>query len=215
MICFYKERLATWEATRYRALAARLNYLAADRPDLQYAVKCACQCMSDPTWGGWKQLKRIGRYLRGQPRLVMHYPWQKETKDVTVYSDSDWAGCKETAKSTSGGVVMQGRHLLKSWSSTQRTVALSSGEAELTAMVKATCEGLGVRSLLREWGQEVALEVYGDSNGALGIVKRRGAGKLRHMRIGNLWLQDMREQEEVSFQKILGRETRPMGELRE
>ena len=64
--------------------------------------------------------------------------------------------------------------MLKSWSSTQRTVALSSGEAELTAMVRATSEGLGVRSLWKEWGQEVALEVYGDSNAALGIVKRRG-----------------------------------------
>ena len=99
---------------------------------------------------------------------------------------------------------MRGCHLLKSWSSTQRTVALSSGEAELTAMVKATCEGIGVRSLLGEWGQTVALEVYGDSNAALGIVKRRGAGKLRHVRIGNLWLQDMKEQEEVGFRKVPG-----------
>ena len=97
--------------------------------------------------------------------------------------------------------------MLKSWSSTQRTVALSSGDAELTAIVKATSEGLGIRSLWREWGQEVALEVYGDSNAALGIVKRRGAGKLRHVRIGNLWVQDMREQEGVAFRKVSGKRT--------
>ena len=101
--------------------------------------------------------------------------------------------------------MTRGKHLLKSWSSTQRTVALSSGEAELTAMVKGTSEGLGVRSLWREWGQEVALEVYGDSNAALGIVKRKGAGKLRHVRIGNLWIQDMKEQEGVCFRKVLGK----------
>ena len=169
-----EDRLAAWEATRYRALAARLNYLAADRPDIQFAVKCTCQCMSDPTRGGWKKVKRIGRYLRGRPRLVLHYPWQKEADTITVFSDSDWAGCRSTGKSPSGGIIVRGRHMLKSWSSTQRTVALSSGEAELTAMVRATSEGLGVRSLWKEWGQEVALEVYGDSNAALGIVKRRG-----------------------------------------
>ena len=137
--------------------------------------------------------------------MIIHYPWQPEVGELTAYSDSDWAGCRKTGKNTSGGIILRGKHMLKSWSSTQRTVALSSGEAELTAMVKATAEGLGLRSLWREWGQPVGLEVYGDSNAALGIVRRRGAGKLRHVRIGNLWLQDMRDQEEVDFKKVSGK----------
>ena len=47
-------------------------------------------------------------------------------------------------------------------------------------------------------------EVYVDSNAALGIAKRQGCGKLRHIRIGNLWVQDKRESGEVGFQKVSG-----------
>ena len=50
------------------------------------------------------------------------------------YSDSDWAGCRTTGKSTSGGLVMVGRHLIKSWSRTEDSVTLSSAEAELVAL---------------------------------------------------------------------------------
>ena len=48
-------------------------------------------------------------------------------------------------------------YVIKTWSRTQKTVALSSGEAELTAMVKATCEGLGVSALLEDWGEKKGL----------------------------------------------------------
>ena len=47
-------KLEGTEATDYRAIAARLNYLSADRPDLQYATKEACRDMSSPTSGSWR-----------------------------------------------------------------------------------------------------------------------------------------------------------------
>ena len=50
-------------ASRFRSIAARINYLAADRPDLMYSAKEACRQMSSPTEGGWKMLKRIGHIL--------------------------------------------------------------------------------------------------------------------------------------------------------
>ena len=46
-------------ASRFRSIAARINYLAADRPDLMCTAKEACRQMSSPTEGGWKMLKRI------------------------------------------------------------------------------------------------------------------------------------------------------------
>ena len=58
------------EASTYRALVARCNYLAMDRADLQYAVKELCKAMSNPTIGDKKALKRVGRYLIGRPRMV-------------------------------------------------------------------------------------------------------------------------------------------------
>ena len=60
----------------YRAISARVNYVAQDRSDIQYAVKELCRRMSAPTAGDMKKLVRLGRYLVGKPRAVALYPWQ-------------------------------------------------------------------------------------------------------------------------------------------
>ena len=67
------------------------------------------------------------------------------------YIDSDWVGCKTTGKSTCGGLIMIGSHLVKSWSRTQDFVTLSSAEAELVALGKLAMEMLGIRSMTQEW----------------------------------------------------------------
>ena len=97
-------------------------------------------------------LKRIGRYLLGHRRLVYTYPWQSAS-GIDVYSDTDWSGCKRTRRSTSGGCVMIGRHAIRTCSSTQPSVTLSSGEAEFYGLVKAAGAGLGHQSIMRDFGQ--------------------------------------------------------------
>eukprot|EP00973_Karenia_brevis_P086799 12036707-Karenia_brevis.AAC.1 len=92
--------------------------------------------MAQPDVGAWKKAKRMARYLKGAPRAIMKYDWQTEGEDLEGYSDSDWAGCRVTGKSTSGGVIMIGDHYIKGWSRTQNCITLSSGEAELVAMCK-------------------------------------------------------------------------------
>ena len=108
-----KEELMPDDATRFRAIAARMNYVAADRPDLMYSVKEICRNMARPTRGAWKKLKRVGRYLIGKPRMVLKYRWQGEEEEVDGYTDSDWAGCRVTGKSTSGGAIMVGGAFLE------------------------------------------------------------------------------------------------------
>ena len=66
--------------------------------------------------------------------------------------DSVWAGCSVTPKSTNGGCLVWRRVCLKAWSTTQGTVALSSGEAEYYAAVKGASEGLGFQSACRDLG---------------------------------------------------------------
>ena len=63
------------DQTRYRALAARLNFLAVDRPDLLHAAKMCSRRMSKPRNKDWEALKRICRYLIGCPRMVHSYWW--------------------------------------------------------------------------------------------------------------------------------------------
>ena len=92
--------------------------------------------MAAPTDLALAGLNRVGRYLEGRRRLVFKYEWQQSDR-IEVYSDTDWAGCPRTRKSTSGGGVLLGNHLIKSWSSTQSLIALSSGEAEFYGVVKA------------------------------------------------------------------------------
>jgi hypothetical protein len=167
-------------ATVFRGAAARGNYLAADRLDSQFACKEICRWMSRPSRHAWKSLKRLCRYLAGAPRLVYIYE-QQEIDSVDVYTDTDWAGCPLTRKSTSGGCVMLGKHCMKHWSSTQTSISLSSGEAEFAGVIRGAGQGLGHQALLKDVGVELPLRVWTDSSAAIGICSRQGLGKLRHL----------------------------------
>jgi hypothetical protein len=110
--------LPTSEVTGFRGLAARANYLSADRIDLQFAAKDVCRFMSSPTETSVAAMKRLGRYIIGHKRLVWTYPCQR-AGGIDVNSDTDWSGCPRTRKSTSSGVVMVGSHCIRIWSSTE------------------------------------------------------------------------------------------------
>ena len=192
------------DAKKFRGHAARLNYLAADRPDIAFSAKEVCRGMATPSRGDWKKLKRVARYLIDVPRTLLRYAWQGEEVDVETYTDSDWAGCKRTGKSTSGGAVTIGEHFIKGWATSQASVTLSSGEAELVAMTKATAETIGVLHMIQDLGRKMKGVVYADSSAALAIADRRGSGKLRHINIRMLWLQEREQRGDVELRKIKG-----------
>ena len=108
------------------------------------------------------------------------YP-QQSVDGVDVYTDTDWAGCPKTRKSTSGGCVMLGSHAITHWSPTQAGVALSSGEAEFAGVVRGAGQGLCYTALLHDLGVEARLRVWTDSSVAIGICNRLGLGKLRRL----------------------------------
>ena len=101
---------------------------------------------------------------------------------------------------------MLGQHLVKSWSSTQAEVALSSGEAEYYGAVKAAGVGLGFQSLLRDFGVMLPLRVWTDSTATIGICSRDGLGKLRHIDTKCLWLQHQVRSGRVEVRKVKGTE---------
>ena len=172
----------------FKAAVARANYMAQDRPECQFATKECCRHMSAPTEAAFKALKRLGRYLEGHKRLVLKMPWQS-VEAIDVYCDSDWAGCPRTRKSTTGGCVMLGSHLIRSWSSTQSSISLSSGEAEHYSVVKAVAIGTGAQEYLKDLGIELPLRVHTDSSAAEGIARRVGLGTQRHIATNTLWVQ--------------------------
>ena len=97
-----------------------------------------------------------------------------------------------------------GSHVLKWWSKTQPTIALSSGEAELAAMVRSTSEGLGMISIMKEFHIEVTLKVKGDAVAAIGIVRRQGLGRIRHLAVADLWIQQRSKDGSVTYEKLEG-----------
>ena len=84
---------------------------------------------------------------------------------------------------------MMGKHILKHYSSTQPTVALSSGEAEFYALVKGGSQALGMRSMLRDLSVHVNIKLLTDATTGKAIVSRRGIGRLRHIDVADLWIQ--------------------------
>ena len=198
------ELLGAQGATRFRALTARGNYLALDRADIQFAVKELSRRMSAPRSGDMDLLKRLGRYLAGTSRAVYTYPWQTEPSRIDTFVDSDWAGCHGSRRSTSGGAMMWGRHVLKSWSSTQATIALSSAEAELYALVKGAAQTLGMIALARDLGVSATGCISSDASAALGIVQRQCLGKLRHIATQFLWVQEKVRNDELNIVKVPG-----------
>ena len=132
--------------------------------------------MSNPAAGDWAALKRLGRYLVDKTRVEVRIPYHEAVRKLVVWVDTDYAGCRKTRKSTSGGVVIVGGHLIKGWSVTQAVIALSSGEAEYYGIVKGASVGLGIRSVLRDLGCSVRLVVCTDSPAANGNGLKEGFG---------------------------------------
>ena len=137
------------EPTYFRCLAGKLQYLTITRPDIQFAVNFVCQCMHSPTVSDFGLLKRILRYLKGTTTLGLHIRKDKCMSLLTYY-DSDWAGCQQTRRSTTGFCTFLGSNLV-SWSAKrQETVSRSSTEAEYRALCETPQEITWMSQLLRD-----------------------------------------------------------------
>ena len=93
---------------------------------------------------------------------------------------------------------------MKSWSSTQAVIALSSGEAEYYGMVRGGSTGIGFRSILEDLGIKAKVRVSTDASAAKGIACRRGLGKVRHIEVNQLWLQQKVATGNIEVRKVKG-----------
>lgn len=196
------EPMSKEDGALYRKTAAKLNYVSLDNPRIAFAAKEASRSMSNPKKGEESKIKRLLRFLRERPVSTYQFRWQDSPDHIDGYTDSDWAGCKTTRRSTSGGVILHGAHLIAHWSRTQAGVALSSGEAELNAALKMGCEVVGLRQFCSELGHDLAVRVSGDSSAVKGMLARKGCGKVKHIEVKQLWLQEKVRTGVIEFDKI-------------
>ena len=101
---------------------------------------------------------------------------------------------------------MWGPALLKAWSRTQTLIALSSGESELAAVTKAAAKSMGIQSVLTDFGVKVKIEIHSDATAAIGICKRQGLGRVRHLATADLWIQQKIRSRELKLFKLPGKD---------
>ena len=139
------------DPTAYRSIIGSLMYIVNTRPDLAYTVGVVSRYMEAPGKEHWAAAKHILRYLKGTTGYGYRYEKGAELKPMLLgFSDSDFAGDVEDRKSTTGVVYFLGNSLVTWSSQKQKTVALSSCEAEYVAAAAAACQGVWLSRLLAD-----------------------------------------------------------------
>ena len=136
--------------------------------------------------------------------MLLYEFWEDgEDLGLKVFSDSDWAGDRDTRRSRSGGVALLAGCTVKRWSNRQATPAMSSAEAEYYAMVKASAEALGIQALAADLGWAVRIRLSTHSSAAKAMASR--VVRVRHMEVRFLWLQDVVMRKRLEPKKICGK----------
>ena len=142
------------------------------RPDLAAAVGVLSQFAAYPCPTHWQALKRVFRYIQGTKTYGIEFTVDVDT--LQGYSDADWAGDTESRRSTSGYAFMMNGGCISWRSKKQRTVALSSTEAEYMALSEATQEAVWLKVFLCELGEmakDEAFKIYEDNQGSIALAK--------------------------------------------
>ena len=100
--------------------------------------------------------------------------------------------------------MLRGPHCLNHWSTIQSTIALSSGEADCWGLCKGAANAIGMRAIARDLGIDIDIKLLSDATAALGISRRLGVGKIRHLDSSLLWIQQGLRDKDLSAAKILG-----------
>ena len=161
----------------YQQAIGALMYLnTKTRPDLAFPIGYLARYMANPGPTHFRLLDKVWKYLEQRPNLGLYY--QSDSTTIEGYVDSDWGGDIGTRRSTTGYIFLfLGSPI--SWSSKlQKTVALSSCEAEYMALREAIKEQQYIKALLSEitpiLGGQIAIEcqdIYTDSNSAIELAK--------------------------------------------
>jgi hypothetical protein len=160
------------DITLYHQLVGSLIYLTTTQPDISFAVSMVSRFMSNPKEIHWKEAKRILRYLRGTIGYGLIY---RSTEDFRLigYTDSDWAGCMDDRKSTSGYSFSMGSTTVAWSTKKQPTVSLSTTEAEYKAVATTTCEAVWLRRILEDLHeqQEQPIQLICDNQSVIQMTK--------------------------------------------
>ncbi|HTU07751.1 MAG TPA: Ty1/Copia family ribonuclease HI, partial [Trebonia sp.] len=167
----------------YAAVVGALMYaMLGTRPDLAFAVASLSRFTSNPGEPHMQTLKRVLRYLHGTVNHQLAYDGREGDKGrpsntsgtlLLGYCDADWATSMDDRRSVTGWVFLVAGGAISWQSQRQKSVALSTVEAEYMAAGNATKEAVWLRTLLNELGetQTNATTILTDNQGSIALAK--------------------------------------------
>ncbi|GJZ79594.1 putative ribonuclease H-like domain-containing protein [Tanacetum coccineum] len=187
----------------YRSMIGSLMYLTASRPDIMFVV-CACaRFQVTPKVSHLHAVKRIFRYLKGQPKLGLWYP-KDSPFDLEAFSDSDYVGASLDRKSITGGCQFLGKRLI-SWQCKKQTIVVNS-TTEAEYVVAANCYGqvLWIQNQMLDYGINfMNTKIHIDNESTICIVKNpMFHSKTKHIEIRHHFIRDSYEKKLIQVIKI-------------
>jgi len=193
------------DATEYRKMIGCLRYLLHTRPDLSYSVGLASRFMEKPTVIHAGAVKQIMRYLKGTTEYGLVYVQGGGTGVLVGYTDSDHGADQVERTSTGGMAFYLGENLVSWCSQKQKTVALSSCEAEFMAATSAARQALWLRNLLSEITEErpSAVTLYVDNNSARALMNNPVFhGRSKHIDIKYHFIRQCVERGQITVKRV-------------
>ena len=187
----------------YRSMIGSLLYLCASRPNIMLSVCMCARFQANPKEYHLMAVKRIFWYLVHTPNLALWYP-KGSTFELLGYTDSDYAGCKVTRKSTSETCQFIGRSLV-SWSSKkQNSVALSTAEAEYVAAGACCVQLLWMKQTLKDFGCELTkIPLLCDNESAIKLANNPvNHSRTKHIDIRHHFLRDHESKGDIAIHHV-------------
>ncbi|GJT54982.1 hypothetical protein Tco_0990036 [Tanacetum coccineum] len=187
----------------YRSMIGSLMCLTASRPDIMFAV-CACaRFQVIPKVSHLHAIKRIFRYLKGQPKLGLWYP-RDSPFNLEAFSDSDYAGASLDRKSTTGGCQFLAKRLISWQCKKQTVVANSTTEKEYVATANCCRQVLWIQNQMLDYGFNfMNTKIYIDNESTICIVKNPVFhSKTKHIKIRHHFIRDSYEKKLIQVIKI-------------
>jgi hypothetical protein len=187
----------------YRSMIGSLMYLTASRPDIMFSVCVCARFQVRPKQSHLQAVKRIFRYLKGQPRLGLWYPHDSPF-ELIAYTDSDYGGANLDRKSTSGGCQFLGARLVSWQCKKQTTVSTSTTEAEYIAASSCCSQVLWIQNQMLDYGSIfMNTPIYIDNNSAISIVNNPVKhSKTKHIEIRYHFIRDCNEKKLIQVLKV-------------
>jgi len=178
----------------YQEAVGGLLYIAqGTRPDIAYAVNSVSKFSNNPGKAHWAAVKRIMRYLKGTIAAKLEYS-KDDSREITGFCDADWANDNDDRRSVTGYCFLRQNGAI-SWSSKrQKTIALSSAEAEYMSLASITQEALWLRQLQNEFNLDghsgnQPTNINCDNMSAIDLSKSVGYhGRTKHIDIRHHFL---------------------------